>query len=157
MSDLERQIQAYVAFVPLGLNSIPPGTSRWLDAWSAIADPEFYHVTVFAKVQGLDIYSELHVYHSFLAVELFTSDFVEEFIGKSQYSKVLYCDRKVDLRSYRPHLTLTCVSAVKHALGIWAPMVLTPRQLYRYLIRLPEFREINQDGKAPLNPEEVSA
>ena len=135
--EIKRKIDAYVTFVPSAHGVLPKGVSRVLDWWHRWADPEFGHCSILIKEQGVDIYCELQVWHSAITFSLFTSDFVDEYIMKSGYSRIIKCDLDVDLAPYRPRLMVTCVSVVKHALGIHAPMVLTPRQLYRRLLATP--------------------
>lgn len=123
---------------------IPPGTSRVLDLWNRVCDQEIGHCSVFLKANGVDIYAELQVWHSAFTTELFTCDFVDELITQSPYSKIIQFDLPVDLRPYRPRLGVTCVSVAKHALGIDAPMVLTPKQLFRHLVSLPGCKQIER-------------
>jgi hypothetical protein len=90
----------------------------------------------------MDIWVELQVWHSGLIVGVCTTEFLSAGVGWADLSAAYYVQFTHDLRPWRPQLGQSCVTIAKAALGVWAPLVWTPRQLRALLEALPEAERI---------------
>lgn len=96
-------------------------TSAW---WTKFLDPRMAHVEIWYDL-GQGFFLALQPYHDrleFSLVEGRPSGLVQQVTARRRNGKLLF-----------PFGTKTCVSVVKATLGINAPAVITPRQLFNYV------------------------
>ena len=118
------------------------GLSRTLDLWVDHADRRFGHCSIFLKVPDVDIFVELQVWHSALILMAITPELLMATLPLSPYTHALLVPFNHDLRRWHWHPALTCVTLVKHAIGLRAHGVFTPSQLYRTLRGMPGVEEL---------------
>lgn len=142
---LDRMVEAVIVFGPTNQTYIKPGTSRALDIWCLMSDRKFGHCSTFVRSARADIFVELQSWHSALVLDLYTREFLEDWLHDEALTAALHVRWPINLRPWRPRLGMDCVTTAKHVLGVNAPLVFTPRQLYRYLVGRPGVTPLFKD------------
>lgn len=104
---------------------------RW---WDVFTRPGFRHVWILSVDERFGGTTVLHCGWDMFAARWSPSDVgvVAREIAEKHAGIVLLVETKI-AAAFMPRPFLTCVEVAKHALGIKAPLVLTPYQLYRHL------------------------
>lgn len=132
----------------MGFPTVETGPRRW---WHAFTAPGYRHVFAW-RADGEDgtlVVNSLHRELEVIREPLGFAEWTRRQVVERQVWALLVPPRAAPPPPYHPPLApLTCVEVVKHALGIRAPWIWTPRQLARALRR---------HGATPILPAPLAA
>ncbi len=117
-----------------------PTTTKWF--WKKILDPEFGHVFIMMKIDGQYLVLEPTIHGLNIKLE---NDAYPELLKEKLNIKILDvpCPPKKFVMYSAPFFVYqSCVMWAKYCIGICCPWVLSPKQLYLFLLKNCEAKKI---------------